>query len=133
MANEAVPIELLGNNKAGEQISYNCAADTDITRGAVLKLSADRTGILADGEGDIFIGIASMDKDGDESSTTISVWTKGIFEMAASGSISRGDTCITFGDNYVGSSNAVTDGAKIVGYAVDEASSGKVAVAVGIY
>jgi hypothetical protein len=133
MANEAVPIELLGNNSAGEQLRYTCAVGTAIPRGTLLKLSADRTGIIANGEADIFIGVASMDKEANDGSTEVSVWTKGTFEFAASGSISRGDTCVTFGDNYVGSSSAITDSMKIVGYAIDEASSGKVVVAMGVY
>lgn len=127
MANEAEKIELI--NSTGFPLQYTCAAGTDIAKGTLLKFSDPRTVAISDGAEDLFAGVAAMDKDSSDDSTTISVWTNGVFEFAASGSITAGDRVETSSsdDNKVQTSTT-TDFSKLVGYALDTASDNKVAV-----
>ncbi len=127
MANEASKIELV--NSTGNPLRYTCDDGPAITKGTLLKLSNPRTVAQSDGAADLFAGVAAMDKVANDGSTEISVWTNGVFEMAASGAINAGERVETAaeGSNLVKTSTE-TDFAKLVGYALDTASGGKVAV-----
>lgn len=129
MANEATPIELLGNNSAGEQLRFTCADGTAITKGTILKLTNPRTASIASATTDKIVGIAAMDKEANDGSTEISVYTNGVFEMAASGSISAGGRVEkTNGANNEVQASTSTDPAVVIGIALDNASGDKVAV-----
>ena len=129
MANEATPIELLGNNQGGEQISYTVADGAGIVKGTLLKFADPRTASATSAVADLFAGVAAMDKVADDGATTISVWQKGVFDMAASGTINAGSrVVVSTPANYVIASAANTDPAKIIGVALDNASSGRVSV-----
>lgn len=65
-------------------------AGTDIPKGTVLKLADPRTLSASTGTGDIYGGVSSMDKEGDDPSTSISTWQNGIYEFTASGSVTAG-------------------------------------------
>lgn len=137
MANEAVKTFLLGPNSDGEPVLYTCAAGTTINKGTLCIFSGART-VTAHGTtiGGSFAGIAAADKDGSDASTTIALWTNGIFEVAASAGI----TAIGHGDqvilssvaNFVEASNVITSGmlAKVVGIAEDSTTGGLVTVRV---
>lgn len=71
MANEAVILEL---NPFSNAKQYTCAAGTSISKGTLLKISGDNTVIASDTDSDVYAGVAAMDKDGTDSSTTISVY-----------------------------------------------------------
>jgi len=90
MANEATIVELLGANNSGDKRRYTCADATAITKGTLLRLLDPRTASGAILTGAIFAGIASMDKEASDGSTSISCWTNGIFEIKASGAIAIG-------------------------------------------
>jgi len=100
MANEAIIVELLGNPK-GEAISINVANGATIKKGTILQLSGDRTGTASDGA-NVFLGIAAADKEINDDSTTLSVWTRGIFKLtSASGNITRGAKVALSGANLI--------------------------------
>jgi hypothetical protein len=79
MANEAVIIELLGN--AGDPIRYTCDNATGIAKGTILKITDSRTASATTAADEPIAGIAAMQKVANDGSTTISVYTNGIFDI----------------------------------------------------
>ena len=132
MSNEASVIELLGHNSSGDVMSFTCAAGTAITQGCLMILSDPRTiAKHATTIGGLFAGVASADKDASDTSTSLGVYTNGVFKMAASGTINAGDQVIVSSvANYVESSNTCIQNSKIVGTALDNASGSLVSVRV---
>lgn len=127
MAREAVKVELYGMNNAGCQRRFNCASGTTIPKGTILKMTDNRTAIASTGTGDIVAGIASMEKSDTDSSTTISVWTDGLFLLYASGSITAGDKVVTAAPgNYVKAvtNEAIASYGKVLGIAQENATAG---------
>jgi len=124
MAKEAVKVEL--TNTTGFPRRFTCASGTAITLGSLLKFATPRTAALSDGTADPIAGIASMDKEGDDYSATISVWTDGIFEMYASGAITAGQPVMSAADanfpNHVKKAlsavQSPASGAAVIGYAL---------------
>lgn len=90
MANEAVIIELLG--KAGDPINYTVADGNAIPKGTVLELEDERTAKVASGAGCVIAGIAASEKVASDGSTTLAVYTNGIFDLkcAAGGTATLG-------------------------------------------
>ena len=79
MANEAVIIELLGNQ--GDPIRYTVADATGIAKGAIMELTDPRTMIASSGAGSVIAGIAAAEKVASDGSTTLAVYTNGIFDL----------------------------------------------------
>lgn len=129
MAREAVPVELYNG---GRQRRLTVADANAITKGTLLSLQDPRTasGSLGTSVAGAFpcAGVASMDKEASDGSTSITVWTDGIFEMYASGAITRGNPIVFTTGNYVNAvgSTATASGAIIAGYAMETASDGEV-------
>jgi len=86
MANEAVCIETPKNI-----VRYTVADGNTITKGTILKLSADPNTAAASSAADIFAGIAMMDKVANDGSTSISAALDGTWDITAAG------TAITLG------------------------------------
>ena len=83
MTNEAVIIELLGHNP-GCPIQYTIADNTtgnDTAKGTLMELSGDRIVQASTTANAGFVGVTTMEKVGGDGSTTITVWTNGIFDM----------------------------------------------------
>lgn len=95
----------------GKSRRYTCAAGTAITKGTILTLSDPRTAAEVsaspDAGGYIFAGIASMDKDSTDASTSISAWIEGVFEVSASGSITAGQFLKSCGTGYFLAASAI--------------------------
>lgn len=128
MANEAVIIELLGNK--GDPINYTVASGAAIVKGELLKITDPRTASLAGAKHDIVAGIAASGKDADDFSTTLAVYTNGIFDMQL-GTVTAaiGDLMGTSGANFVAS--LTQSGANVLGYALETGAAGeKIAVRV---
>lgn len=128
MANEA-----LLRDRLTDPIDFTVADGTAITKGAVLKMTDPRTAILTSGLGDAIAGIAARDKVASDGRTRLAVFTKGIFDMTASGSITVGQHVISAGNtspNFVifsgGAASGAYSGASIIGYALETASDGEV-------
>lgn len=130
MADANDPVELYGANSAGEVVSYTVADDTNIPINTMLQLSGDRTASAQDGSGQIFVGVASSEKEADDGQTELGAYTKGVFVFEADGSISEGDQVITGSSaNTVSTDNSETQEGKIVGTALESADdTEKVAV-----
>lgn len=119
MTNEAVPIELYGELEAGQQRRYVCADTPKISKGTLLALSDPRTAATSTGNADVCAGIASMDKEADDGTLSISAWTNGVFDMIASGTIVIGAPLKTAGaGNYVAAAGDAS-GAAVIGYALE--------------
>lgn len=91
MANEVIKVELLGANNYGDPLTMTCASGTTILKGTIVKITDPRTISASTGTGDRIIGITAADKDGTDFSTSVPVWTNGIFDMVASNAITAGD------------------------------------------
>lgn len=131
MANEAIIVELYGENSAGDQRSFIVGNTPAIAKGALLKMLDPRTasGALTQKiiSPDLVAGIAAMDKTASDGSTRISVWTNGVFDLVASSAIGVGDPVgITTGNKVEGLSVlAAASGAYILGYALEAADAGE--------
>lgn len=105
MTSQATIVELLGQPK-GRVIEYTCLDGQAIEKGDVLGLSSSRTVFKTDSataDGAVFAGIAATEKVANDGSTTIGVWTEGIFvlPMGVKGA-SVGDAVCISGANIVG-------------------------------
>lgn len=91
MANEAVIIELIGNG--GDPIRVTVADGVGIAKGALMKLTDPRTAEAHGAAADVpIIGIAAAEKVANDGSTTLAVYTRGIFDIytAAAGTYAVG-------------------------------------------
>jgi len=79
MANEAIIVELLGNQ--GDPIRYTCADGTGIEKGTVLELTSPRTVKKGSAVDKPLVGIAAEEKVANDGQTSISVYTNGIFQL----------------------------------------------------
>lgn len=128
MAREAIVVEL--TNGSGFPRRYTVSNSTAISKGTLLKLTDPRTAVAYDGatvEGALPVaGIAAMDKEANDGSTSITAWTDGIFELTASGAIHLGAAVVFLNNNYVrqasGGITVAASGAVIAGYAMETAS-----------
>ncbi len=69
---------------------FTCASNAAIAKGTLLQLTDPRTVTAHSGTSQSIVGIAAQDKSATDYSTSISVWTAGIFKGYASGSITAG-------------------------------------------
>ena len=120
MVYEATKIFLFGANNDGNPITYTCASGTAIAKGTLLQLSDPMTVSAHSGVAQPIAGIAAMDKANNDYSTTISVWTDGIFDMKASGAtlIGQGVTAGATG-NTISGAIATASGAYTFGYCLE--------------
>lgn len=105
MANEAVIIELLGNN--GDPMQYSIAEATDVTKGTLMYLESDpRIMKASSAQGQIFVGILAMDKVGGDGSTKATVITHCVADLKdSSAGMTLGDICKLGGANLVATSD----------------------------
>lgn len=105
MANEAVIIELLGNQK-GRPVRYQVADGTAIEKGALCKIIAGRRVSNTNGDGN-FVGIAAHEKVANDGTTVVALYTHGIFDLVDNGSgITVGAACDVNGANVIEASDA---------------------------
>ena len=122
MVNEAVKVEL--TNETGFPRRFTVASGVTIDKGSLLGLLDNRTASAGALEEAPCAGIASMDKDNTDFSTSITAWTDGIFIMTASNAIVTGSPVMAEGhDNevmVVSSGGATASGARTIGYAMED-------------
>lgn len=75
----AVIIELLGNR--GNPIRYTVADGAGIPKGTVCKITTPRLAAASGANTDPFAGIAAAEKVKDDGSTTLALYTCGIFDI----------------------------------------------------
>jgi len=78
MTNEAVIIELFNG---GRPIRFTCAEATTILKGTHAELTDPRTIIASTTDNAPLVGITAAEKVGGDGSTTVSVYTDGIFDV----------------------------------------------------
>lgn len=78
MANEAVIIELING---GCPIIYTCADGAPILKGTLMELTSPRTVIANTNVDAPIVGVAAHEKAALDGSTTIAVYTNGIFDI----------------------------------------------------
>lgn len=126
MTNEVKKVEL--TNGDGFPRRYTVASNVAITKGTILALTDARTAIAASATGQPIAGIAAMAKSATDNSTSISVWTDGVFEAIASSAVTAGAAVMSAGiggTNYVIDAEATcvaASGAAIIGYALGTGS-----------
>lgn len=82
MANEVAIIELING---GEPIQVTVADGGAIAKGTLIKLADPRTGSATSASADPCIGIAAEEKVASNGVTTLTVYTRGIFDIKDSG------------------------------------------------
>lgn len=83
-------IELLGNPR-GCPIRYTVADGVQIAKGTLLKITDPRTAAAQTGSADAFAGIAAAEKVASDGSTTLAVYTKGLFLIESGAAITAGE------------------------------------------
>jgi hypothetical protein len=78
MANEAVIIELFNG---GRPMKFTCADNVGIEKGTLMELSGDKLVIANTNANAPLVGIAAKEKEANDGSTQISVYTDGIFDV----------------------------------------------------
>ena len=131
MADEAVIITLLGNG--GDPVRYTCSNTATIEKGTLLVLSDPVTVAASAAPGGCFGGIAAHEKVANDGSTTISAYTRGIFDIKCSQITTVGKLVSISAANVVGQATATdVENGSIVGKALETASVSEViAVLVG--
>jgi hypothetical protein len=126
MANEAVIIELFNG---GRPIRFTCADNTGIEKGTMMELTDPRTVIANTNITEPVVGIAAAEKVANDGSTTIAVYTDGIFDMLSDSAtqgigimVSNTDT-----ENTIGTAVAahLLDGS-VIGKTLEEAGNAEV-------
>lgn len=129
MANEAVIIELLGN--AGDPMQYTVADGVAITKGTLMKLSADpRTMAATSADGDHFVGILATDKVADDGQVMMTVYTHCVADLKDSGAgVTLGAIAKMNGANLVATADqaGIQGDNEVVGQALETVAAAEVA------
>ena len=100
--NFAVILEL---NEFVDAKQMTVAAGTSISKGDLLKLSADNTVAISSSDDEVYGGVAAADKDGTDSAVTLGVYVPGQqnkFDMkCASGAVALGKMVVLSGANLI--------------------------------
>ena len=128
MVNEWVKVELYGQNGDGQQRRYTIADAASVSKGTLLALSDPRTAAASTGATLVFAGVAAESHSPNIGVTTISAWTQGVFEAAASlaigiGTPITGNTTKATDLNYVAAASVLMSGASVIGYALEDATT----------
>lgn len=116
MANEAKLVQRLQDRLPQVIV----AAGVTIEKGTLLQLTDPNTGSASSADGEIALGIAAAEKDGSDSSTTLAIYTRGIFDMKVDGvGVTAGDPVKIGGANLISlADDATAAGLKeVIGYA----------------
>jgi predicted RecA/RadA family phage recombinase len=132
MANEAVIIELLGN--MGDPIRYTVDNATAVVKGTIMKITDPRTAAATTAADEPIAGIAVSEKVANDGSTTLAVYTNGIFDLkdANAGGCTVGARVAIAGANTIDDADAndLLQNSTI-GYSL-ETAAGAVVVAVRV-
>ncbi len=122
-------------NETGFIRRFKVVDGTAISQGLLLKITTPRTAAAV---GEVLVntvppcaGIASMDKEANDGSTSISVWTDGIFDMMCSGAIIIGAPVRIAGGNtsqvsVASNTTPIASGAVVLGYAMETGADGDI-------
>lgn len=130
MANEAVIVELLGNG--GDPVRYTVADGAGIAKGTLMRLSGDpRTITASAADGDLFVGIAAAEKVANDGSTTLAVYTNGIFDITVNATAAAavlGEPVKLTGANLVdvADDSTIAHMNEVVGYSLETGTADEV-------
>lgn len=127
MADEAILVQQL-EDRLGE---VTVGASTQISKGTLLALSDVNTGAASTATGDIPIGVAAAEKDGnDTNQVKLSVWRKSVVSLKNSpvGTLSAGDLVVISGANLIAKhfQTSGVDMKLVVGKTLQDASTNEV-------
>lgn len=110
-----------------QPIPFTCAEGTGIEKGAILKLTDEKTAAAADGDGDLIAGIAASEKLANDGNTKIPVYRGGVFKGTSDGGSSVGDALQTSTDGAgeVMTAAAGTAAGAGLGIALETATDGE--------
>ena len=134
MAREAVVIELYGQNNSGDGRRFYVPDNVSIAKGTLcLITNAPGSSGRVASEALVYTtsirpaGIASMDKTANDGSTSITLWTNGIFNIYTSGALTIGDKVKLASSNYVIAEGDTTNSAALTfGVALKTVSTNEV-------
>lgn len=113
-------------------IPFTCADGTAIEKGTLCRLTTPNTASKATAETERVAGISVNEKIASDGVTKIGCYRRGYFNVYVSGAAIAGDAMVFAGDNHikvapiVSISGAVQlSGAKIVGFMMEDATSGQ--------
>lgn len=121
MANEAIL-----KDRLTEAIDFTVADGTAILKGTICALTDPRTAIAVSSTGQMLAGIAARDKIASDGRTRLGMFTKGVFDMRASGAIAVGQPVVACANNGIILASGGQSGAAILGYALETASDTEV-------
>lgn len=134
MANEAVILELFGQ-PSGEPIRFSVVNSVGLEKGTIMKLSgADLYAEASSANGDLFAGIVSTEKVASDGSTTLGLYTKGIFDLKNDGgTLAMGDRVKISGANTIAKIETGEE-VRVLGVSLEATTASEVGrVAVGVY
>lgn len=120
---EAQIVELLGDR--GDVIRFTVADATSMSKGSLCKLTDARTASKSSAQ-DVWAGIAAADKVASDGSTSLGLYTRGIFEMRCTSAegITAGGTVALSGANLIHLASAGDmDTGKAFGRALEDFSA----------
>ena len=131
MANEAVIVELTGDG--GDVVEYDVLDTQAIEKGTLcIKVDA-RKASGSSGSGEAFAGIASTEKEASDGSTTLGLYTRGVFDLYADGAIPVGAQVAMSGANKIRAAVTGEDlSGAVIGRALETATAAEtIQVAIG--
>ena len=127
MANEAVIVELLGNE--GEAVDFTVADGVAISKGTLMSGGDLRVASASAGTADVFVGVAAADKEASDGATNLALYTHGIFDMTvnAGTAVTAGAMVVLSGANLIRDAIAeeLLTGA-VIGQALETGSTSEV-------
>jgi hypothetical protein len=116
-------VELYGNNNSGNPIRFTIADGVSVSANTVLYLTEDREASGAALGTAAVAGVAAMDKEYLDGSTSISVYTDGVFLATASFAVTAGNPIcmdsLTPNTVMTPATASLGSGAITIGYALD--------------
>jgi hypothetical protein len=109
-----------------DPIDFTVADGVAIPKGTLLKLTDGRVAIAASGAGDMIAGIAARDKIASDGRTQLAVFTRGIFDMEADGTIAVGGAVMADGTGSTVIASTGVAGAAQIGYSLEAVTDGEI-------
>jgi len=98
MANDAVIIELI---EGGVPVRFTIADGDPYNKGRLMEIKNPRLAYGTWNNNDEFIGITCSEKVANDGSTSIALWTKGIFDLGANAAVVAGERVTIGGNNLI--------------------------------
>ena len=125
MANETILVQRLQ-----DRLSTVVVADgTAIEKGTILQLTDANIGSPSSADGEFFAGIAASEKVANDGSTSLAVWTKGVFDIKlTAATVAAGEPVKIAGANLaaIADDATIANSREIIGYAMQDGVASEV-------